>query len=384
MHKICMITHAFYPEYSGAGKQCQVLSSWLAKRNCKIMVATFTNDRFLPSQQWIDGIDVRRIYVEKKRFTGPSTAIKLMSLLVKERKKFGIIHLHGFNRHLLWMVWFNLFLRKKIILKMSMMNYDNPKTIMNKGFFYRFAYNRIAKIIATTTVMLEELKGYPALKGGFIPNGVDVYKFKPVEREKKLKLREELALPVSGRIIIFSGVIGERKGVDILLAAWEKLAREFHDNCPSLLLVGPFESEIRISNQDNEQLKQKMLEMKRSNHDKIILTGMKQNIEDYYRASEIFVLPSHNEGLPNALLEAMACGLICVVTDFPGVNDLAVMDDQSKVIYKVNDEKELYGTLVKALQNNELGNLARQWILSKFSIERIGDLYLKCYQEIIG
>ena len=381
---VCMITHAFYPEYNGAATQCYYLSKNLVEINCRVMIAAFTNNFNLPSQQWIEGIDVRRIFVRKKGLTGPFTAIKLVLLLIKESRRFDIIHFHGFNNHLLWIVWLNLFLRKKIILKMSLMNYDTPKAIMANGIFYRLAYRKIDVIIATTSAMMDELNENPLLKGkgAIIANGVDIDKFTPANKEEKIKLREKLGLPKASKIIIFSGAVTHRKGIDILLSTWEMLYQKLSGLCPSLLIVGPFREDIAKIDAEDEQTKKIVMEIVEKYPEYIYLPGMKQNIEDYYRASDLFVLPSRNEGLPNALLEAMACGLNCVVTDFPGIDDLAVTNGGLRIIYRVKDENGLFGTLIKALQDSEIGNLARQWIISKFSMEKVLDLYLKCYQEI--
>lgn len=379
-----MITHAFYPEYSGAATQCYYLSRKLVTRNCRVMILTFTNNFNLPSQEWVEGVDVRRIFVRKKGLTGPFTATKLLLLLIKENRQFDIIHFHGFNNHLLWIVWLNFFLRKKIILKMSLMNYDTPKSIMAKGIFYRFAYRQLDMIIATTSAMMEELNEYPLLKvkGAIIPNGVDINKFTPANKEEKIRLRKELGLRTTNKIIIFSGAVTHRKGIDILLMAWEMLYQKLSGLCPSLLIVGPFREDAKINDSEEGRTQRAVLKAIEKYSGHIFWAGMRQNLEDYYRAADLFVLPSRNEGLPNALLEAMACGLNCIVADFPGINDLAITDGGAQVIYRVKDEKELCGVLSKALQKNELGNLARQLIISRFSMERVLDLYLKCYEEI--
>ena len=58
--------------------------------------------------------------------------------------------------------------------------------------------------------------------------------------------------------------------------------------------------------------------------DRLQLVEHTSSIEQYYRAADIFVLPSKREGLPNALLEAMACGLPSIVSRLPGVTDSVI------------------------------------------------------------
>lgn len=383
--KVCMITVAYYPEYSGAATQCHTLSKKLIKKDCKIIVVTFTNNKQLPTRECIDGIEVHRIHVSKKGFTGFVTALKLLFCLVKEFSKFKIIHFHGFNNHLLWVVWFGSIFRKKMIMKISMMGVDTPEVMMNNGLFSRIAYQHLDRIIATTSTMMKEFQDFPSLntKGVLIPNGVDTYLFHPVDENERTKLRSELGLPISKKIILFSGVIGKRKGLDILLSAWEMLRKNLTREYPHLCLLGPFEADIRDFSKENYHIQRLTQQYMRQFPKDITCFRMVRNVEDYLKASDIFVLPTLNEGMPNSLLEAIACGLFCVVNNFPGLEDVITHDSKLGIILNSHNEEDLYHTLQKALV--VVGERVRceEKVLLKYSINTISEQYYELYSEVM-
>ena len=88
-------------------------------------------------------------------------------------------------------------------MKISMMQVDNPEVMMNNGVFYRIAYQHLDRIIATTRIMMDELQKYSSLsnKGVLIPNGVDTDLFHPVDENERIKLKSQLGLPISKKII---------------------------------------------------------------------------------------------------------------------------------------------------------------------------------------
>jgi glycosyltransferase involved in cell wall biosynthesis len=383
-----MITHSYYPEYSGAATQCRALSERLVRKNVQVMVITFTHDEALPSRERIDGIDVKRIYTLRKRFSGIKNALRVFALLIADRKQYDIVHFHGFNKHLLVAGLIKYFLKKKIVLKLSLLTFDNPDVIMKHSIFYRLAYALCDKIICTIREMLCEVKSYPVLsdKAVLIPNGVDKNRYFPLDSVKKRRLRTRLTLPQNSIVVLFIGVIGVRKGVDVLLSAWNRLKKDPDPGDLTLLIVGPFQSDVVTGQNEDIVLKSNLLKIATEKNKRVIITGMTDRPEMYYHCSDIFVLPSRSEGMPNSLLEAMACGLACVGSDISGINEL-LMHRQNGLLFDAENPSQLaisVQTLVRDYKlRTDCQQAGRKDIVEKYDLSVLANRYIVLYDELI-
>ncbi|NGZ90285.1 glycosyltransferase family 4 protein [Psychroflexus maritimus] len=162
-----------------------------------------------------------------------------------------------------------------------------------------------------------------------IPNGVDTQRFRPVGAQRKQDLRSELNLR-DVFTVIFVGGISERKQPYMLAEAVKDLVKEKRLDI-QLVIVGPDRDQIELKKIKNlissERLRKNIIHIENSNEP-----------EKYYQASDLFCLPSKREGMSNALLEAMACGLPALVTPISGSVDLV---DDGKNGYYVNNKNDI-------------------------------------------
>ena len=175
---------------------------------------------------------------------------------------------------------------------------------------YVHRWNRLfLKSYATSCFACSDLAGkwmygkkqYEAGTFKIINNGIPTNKF-VFNEAKRNKVRSDLGVEgkfVLGHVGRFFYPKNHEFLIDIFQAAYEKEPNSV------LLLVG--EGELR------EQIEQKIasLNLKRS----VILTGIRDDISDLLQAMDIFIFPSHYEGLPVTLVEAQATGLPCLVSD---------------------------------------------------------------------
>jgi len=156
-----------------------------------------------------------------------------------------------------------------------------------------------------------------------ILTGVDLTRFRPPETEDlKIDLRKKLGLPADRLIVLFVGGATARKGVDFLVDAWETALHE-HPLKATLIMVGGDANRpgVAPSARPDYQLFADRFSQRLATLDPALdvrLLPHSPTVEDYYRAADIFVFPSLHEGLPNAVLEAMACGLPVLSTRFLG------------------------------------------------------------------
>jgi glycosyltransferase involved in cell wall biosynthesis len=105
-------------------------------------------------------------------------------------------------------------------------------------------------------------------------------------------------------------------------------------------------------------------------------------IERYYRAANLFVFPSINEGLPNAVLEAMACALPCVAAQAPGSAEL-VRNGVTGATFAPRDAPGLQRALTAVIANAAtFGRSSRRLIVDQFDIEQITDQYEALYARM--
>jgi len=120
----------------------------------------------------------------------------------------------------------------------------------------------------------------------------------------------------------------------------------------------------------------------------VIFIEVTHEIEKFYRAADLFVLSSSREGMPLALLEAMATGLSCVASSLSGVTDVVIEDGVNGLLVPPGDAAALKDALQLLLLNptcaQELGRRARETVKERYSIRQTAAHYLRAYQRLVG
>ncbi len=182
-------------------------------------------------------------------------------------------------------------------------NHKRLKKALYSALVERANVQGAAALHALTTTEAQDYRRFGASRPiAIIPNGVDI----PLTRNPGLFLAKFPALR-GKRILLFLSRIHPKKGVDILIEAWSKVARHHAD--AHLVLAGP----------DFESTQSKVEALIASHHleDHVLFTGMLDEPlkSSALAAADCFVLPSYSEGLSLAALEAMAASLPVILTD---------------------------------------------------------------------
>ena len=116
------------------------------------------------------------------------------------------------------------------------------------------------------------------------------------------------------------------------------------------------------------------------------LSGRVDNVDAYLRAADAFVLPSATEGLPNSVLEAMACGLPSVMSDLPGISWDVIRSEEEGILLPERSAAALAAALGDLLTDEQrrrsIGGAARARILDRFSIESRVERNAALYAEL--
>jgi len=143
--------------------------------------------------------------------------------------------------------------------------------------------------------------GCPSEKITVIPNGVDTARFHPSSQSH---MRKRLGLPLNCRIVLSVGNLTENKGFQILIEAAARLRERYQDLMLIIIGEGAFRKELE------RQIRGLRIE----NAVRLVGAQPNETLCAWYNTADVFCLASRDEGCPNVVLEAMACGLPVVVT----------------------------------------------------------------------
>ena len=180
----------------------------------------------------------------------------------------------------------------------------------------RWALREATRLIAVSSEIAREMQalGADPAKISVIPNGVDCEKFRPIPQRQA---REALGLPVDRPIVLSVGALRKLKGMDLLADA-AALIRRQHPKAMFVIVGGPAPHCDDYSAVIKGRIETHRLE----NH--VRLAGARPHTELplWYSAADVFALLSSQEGSPNVLMEALACGVPAVGTPVGGIPDV--------------------------------------------------------------
>lgn len=210
------------------------------------------------------------------------------------------------------------------------------------------------------------------LLGDGSSNGVDAQRFSPGES----RVREALGIPENDFVLGFVGRLTRDKGVPELLIAFEDILC-IEPRC-RLLLVGWFDdAEDALERRWCEHI---------LTHPRISYTGFVLDTAPYYRAMDLFVLPTHREGFPNVVLEASACGLAVITTESTGARDAVLPEVTGLLIPPGIPEairEAVLALLLDAEKRMRFGQTGRARVLERYTKERVLGLAVQFYRGLL-
>jgi glycosyltransferase involved in cell wall biosynthesis len=238
-------------------------------------------------------------------------------------------------------------------------------------------YSTADRLIAVSRYVKEMMVNHGAEGGRIevIPNGVDIDFFMPGPMETA---RRKLDLPMDKFIVLFTGNLVPRKGIDVLLKAFRRCV----DKQPDCHIV--------ILGDGSERGNLELLARELGIAEKVQFGGFRllPEMPDWYRACDLFVMPSWAEGLSLSVLEAMAAAKP-VITSYPtiGKHD-AIIEGATGWLTNYGDVDELGKRLIECVERpnltKQLGQNARQSAESHFSWQAIAKRTMNLYQEVLA
>ena len=224
-----------------------------------------------------------------------------------------------------------------------------------------------ADFVVSNSEGLKELacKTNPGQKIEVIYNGIDTDQFRPKENQDKTD---------TFRILCVSRLTA-RKGIRYLIKAFS-LLKDKYSNI-KLEIVGEGDEKNNLENLAKElKLESKVYFSGLINHEKL---------PEIYQGSQVFVLPSLNEGMSNTMLEALASGLPVIATDTGGTKEL-ISDGENGFIVEMKSSQDIAEKLERLIKDEELRK-KMSWvsrkIAEKLNWKKVADAYYDLYKKIL-
>ncbi len=238
--------------------------------------------------------------------------------------------------------------------------------IKKSDAFYHILSNRSRAYLTS--------RGFRADKIFRIPNGIDINKFYPAPEKRPDPAKAE-------RDIVCVARMSFPKGIDVLLHSWYRMMSEPGEwraqLKPRLLIAGGGELE--------EQIKRIAHEL--GIEDSVVFLGLTKNVIPLVQGAWGFVLPSRWEGMPNALLEAMACEVPCISTRVSGSEDI-IENGVNGLLVEPEQPAELAVALRRVIEDTKfaqgLAEKGLETIKRDYLLTRVTEQMLELYERALG
>ncbi|GEM_PF-233486 len=408
--KIALLTEKYTPDIGGLAISSERLARLLTSAGHEVRVFAPTGS-LLPSERRThpsNGVAVTRFGAHKRT---DDTLADWFEIIVDEhrREPFDLLHAYFLTQAGFIATYAGKYLSLPSVV--SIRGNDIDRAAFDPSKFSHFMYALQQANAATTNaqVLVNKAKALADREIFLIPNGVDTGHFKPMEKNlviaeslglgRSVTLSEAKGLAASRRdsprhlrpgqvslplvaqndtipVMGFVGELREKKGLKPLLSAFTRVNKL---QPVALLVVG----EVR-QGEDKRFFDEFMSTNPAA---RVIVTGYvsPQDLPPYYSLIDVFVHPSLRDGMPNALLEAMACERAIVATPVGGALDV-LTDGKNGMLVHVNDADALAEKIMDLLEHPEkrkiLGKNARESIVDRFTTEKELEANLSVYRKL--
>lgn len=376
---VLMLIDNYFPLVGGAEKQADALGWQFVENGVKVLVVTERKEKDWKAHELVNGIPVTRLSFPKVRVIGALILyIRLVTHLLRRKGEYDVIYVHIVKYFAFIGATMGRILGKKVLIKFSGWE-ELDKGVLNEGMRKKVLYRILGwgvkkadYYIAISSEIEAALKrcAFPPSRIVRLPNGVDTLKFFP--ESDKSALRKRLGLTEASTLGVFVGRLVNEKGLPYLMTAW----RQASLTRPGAVLVIVGDGYLR------DELEKMAVEL--GIEENVVFTGQVDNVDDFMRASDFYILPSLTEGLSNTLLEAMACGLPVVGTRISGTMDL-IADGKNGFLAEPGDPGSL-AEKISILARDEglresMGVVSREIIEKEFSFGRVVERYLELFKD---
>ena len=228
-------------------------------------------------------------------------------------------------------------------------------------------FSRLNRCIGVSEAVAENArKAYGANNVDVVANGIDDELFQPVSTSNRSALRERLSINVEDVVVVSVGALNDRKDPLTVMKGLQTAQGTW--NSAIFLGDGPLYADC-----DRVALPDEGIHVK----------GAVANVVEYVQSADLFVSASYSEGLPNSVLEAMACGVPTVLSDIGPHREVLPEDLHSQLLFPVGDWESLAARLRNVTSGDlkAIGNRLQQHFSQHFTARGMSDQYQTVYRQ---
>jgi len=346
----------------GVEKHCEELYTKLSD----LQVTVIRRKPYVNSNKTYPNITFKDIFAIKNKYL--ETPIhSFLSALYCIFNRPDIVHIHNIGPALTLSL-LKLF-RIKTVVTYHSSNYEHEKWNKLAKFVFKVSEKIMLKL-ADKIIFVSENKKESIGKNDkciAIPNGITNFdSLIPTANLKEYNLENKKYILCVGRIV------PEKRFIDVIKAI---------KNVPNINLV------IAGSHDNDDNYVSLVKKFTASIHDRVVFTGhtTSNNLKLLYEHAYLFILPSENEGMPIVLLEAMAFGLPCLVSNIQ--ENLDITQNKYGLSFIVKDTNDLTQKLDYMIKNTEkiqiMGKLAQAHVKKTYQWDNIAKQTLEVYNTIL-
>ncbi len=229
------------------------------------------------------------------------------------------------------------------------------------------AFRALPQVVACSSELAKKLRAH-GVEAAVIRNGVDTDAFRPASAVERAALRDSLDIAPAARVAVAVGALSARKDPGLLVRALRAVSDP--DVVLAFLGAGELEADCRRAASDDRRVR---------------FVGQVADVTPWLRAADFLVSASRSEGLPNAVLEALACGLRLVLTDIGPHRELLALCPGSGEAFRVGDERGLADAIARAARRAATAGVAStDGVAALLGAQRMSQEYQQLYLRLAG
>lgn len=361
-------------ERTGPTQQLLWLATYLKNNNLDVKILTLSDE---PSRSRlrdfeIEGIPVSSLH-QKNRRVSISDYFRLRECILIEQP--DIIQSQGIRSDFLLSLLESKYVRISTLRNFPLIDYKmayGPILGRLLAIVHYFSLRRLTWFFCVSQAVQNNINSRNrAVNCSVIRNGVDVDKFN-ISPDLRLQARNSFGFSDENRYWVYSGSLIKRKNVPLLIKSWLKLNRELSRNVLVIAGSGPELEYCRKLVSDSKS---------------VIFLGEIDNLNFVYNACDYFISLSLGEGFPNSVLEALSCGLPCVLSDIEPHKEVFDYFPNSVLLVNVfnpaGSSVELNFSLLESYRLKR-GQVLRMRLVDEFSSSSVAKKYFEGYMKILN